>query len=972
MNIQNIEKLHSNIAEAVKWVERNDISPNERREALRKLKKARRDSRTILRSIRERPAAATYGESQMGKSYLIEHLLSVDGERFKITDPGTGIEYDYLVEINPFGGGGESTGIVSRFTIENVSDHREFPIKIKLLSVKDIVLFLMDSYFQDISNHDYVPDIESINAKIKQVCLHHVQQDYSQAYLDEDDILEIYDYVNEHFQTGNIIINHFKRSEFWNEVSGRIKHFQPESWVHIFSLIWGENQYFNAQFSQLIEELKNLNFASAVFTNFETILNKYGTLLHVNRIKELNGSPVTEDCQTIGDYKEHCSIMYFSNGAAIQKTIKKSVLSAISKELVIKVDERLLNSKSFLKQTDLLDFPGARSRLGRNESDITKLNISETILRGKVAYIFNKYSAERLITLLLIVHKNFMRSVAYLPILINQWVQNYIGKDAAARTYTLSNTKVPPLFFIFTFFNAELEFKNINDRRDNLESRWILRFQTVLENELAEINEYDWLKSWTLKQPLFSNIYFLRSYDYSNKTFRGYNINKTETGYADLESTVFSSMEDFQSELKSSFLNFEFVKKHFPNPSEIWDEAATLNKNGSAYIIRSLNATDSEETRQRSYAASIHQIRADVSNAIMPFFEDGDADAIINREVTKVLDLQGYLNALISDRNDPFFFGDFISSMMVSEADVFNFFKEKFEDLNTTRAASVDRYLYFRTRSPRLMKAQSREEKLNILKEDYKKDSVEETVKYFENMGMDLDVLFDMNRHTIKSASIQLAEDLKNYWFVKHLGIREDERGNLIAAELPGKFKKIMDYGLGEDYLRMILQNLALRFNRMGIENDISDDLSEFVDNERAPNILELISDNGRIRINNFINNFGWEKYNEDAKANLARIVQSQNRDTLTLPRIPEVSHPNEDALTESLTAMQQYANAAPMDQITNLDSIPIVANTKRWIDFMQMSFLVDCETGKRDPEQNRLLGEIISGIRINETGSLN
>lgn len=962
MNIDNIHHLYKNISEAVKWVERNDISTNEKKEALKKLKKNRRDCRTVHRSIQERPAAATYGESQVGKSYLIEHLLSVEGGRFTIKDPGTGREYEYLVEINPLGGGGESTGIVSRFTIEEVSIDHRYPIKVKLLSAKDIILFLMDSYFQDISNHDYVPDIEQINTKVKQIAQQYSDINFIQDYLDEDDIMEIYDYVNEHFQTGNIIVNHLKRSDFWETLSTNIKHMQTNTWVHVFSLVWGENKIINIQFSRLISELENLNFVSELFTNFEAVLNSKGTLLHVNRVKELNGKSIIEEGVRSEDYRDDCMISYVSKGAQVEKNIKKSILSTIAKELVFKADSELQHTKTFLKQTDLLDFPGARSRLEQNESDISELNFSEAILRGKVAYIFNKYSSERLITLLLIVHKNFQRTVAYLPILINNWIQNYIGYDESSRAYTLKQNNIPPLFFIYTFFNVDLGFNSIHDRQDNLENRWVFRFQTIL-NELVDTKNFNWLKQWTTNQPFFNNIYFLRSFDFSDKIYKGYSLSKKETGYAELESNIFSTMKEFQSELKRSFLNFPFVKDHFSKPEETWDEAASINKNGSEYIIRSLNQTDSETTRKLSYTSSIAKLKKDTIDIMSNFFEDGDADKIIDRKVTEVLNLQGYLNALISDRNNPFFFGDFIEALMLSEADVFNFFREQFENLDLVKATNIDRYLYFRTRSPRLLKVNTRDEKLIILKDDYKKDSIEETIRYFESIGLDLDVLFDMNRNTIKSASIKLSEDLKGYWFLHHLGMKEDEKGNLVQSELPESLNKFKAYGLDEDHIRLVLQNLAHRFNQIGILNDISDDLSEFVDNERAPNILELISDNGRARINNFINNFGWDKYNEDAKANLSRIVQSQNRDTLVLPRIPAISTPNEEGIMAALIASQQYALSAPVDQIKSIDAVPIVANTKRWIDFMQMSFLVDCETGKRDPEENRKLGIILDEI---------
>jgi len=324
MNLENIHNLYNNISEAISWVERNNLSSNEKKSALKKLKKTRRDCRIIYKSIQERPAAATYGESQVGKSYLIEHLLSVEGGRFTINDPGTGREYEYLVEINPLGGGGESTGIVSRYTIEEVSSDNRYPIKIKLLSPKDIILFFMDSYFQDIANHDYVPDIEQINNKIKQVIQQYSDKSFSQSNLEEDDIMEIFDYLNDQFQTGNIIVNHLKRSDFWGDLSVNIKHLQADAWVYAFSLVWGENKIINNQFSRLIAELKNLNFASNVYTNFEAVLNKKGTLLHVNRVKELNGKAIIEEGVRHEDYREDCMILYNPNGNPIEKNIKKT------------------------------------------------------------------------------------------------------------------------------------------------------------------------------------------------------------------------------------------------------------------------------------------------------------------------------------------------------------------------------------------------------------------------------------------------------------------------------------------------------------------------------------------------------------------------------------------------------------------------------------------------------------------------
>ena len=48
------------------------------------------------------PAAAMYGESQAGKSYLVSALLSSKGNPFKVMD-GAGNEFDFKAQINPAG-----------------------------------------------------------------------------------------------------------------------------------------------------------------------------------------------------------------------------------------------------------------------------------------------------------------------------------------------------------------------------------------------------------------------------------------------------------------------------------------------------------------------------------------------------------------------------------------------------------------------------------------------------------------------------------------------------------------------------------------------------------------------------------------------------------------------------------------------------------------------------------------------------
>ena len=83
--------------------------------AYRNLVNYRRKLNKKKYALEENPAAAIYGASQMGKSYLVSNLLSEKGAPFTVID-GEGKSYVFLDEINPEGKKKEATSIVTRFS----------------------------------------------------------------------------------------------------------------------------------------------------------------------------------------------------------------------------------------------------------------------------------------------------------------------------------------------------------------------------------------------------------------------------------------------------------------------------------------------------------------------------------------------------------------------------------------------------------------------------------------------------------------------------------------------------------------------------------------------------------------------------------------------------------------------------------------------------------------------------------------
>lgn len=101
--------------------------------------------------------------------------------------------------------------------------------------------------------------------------------------------------------------------------------------------------------------------------------------------------------------------------------IERAELAALISELHIQLAEQ---PHPFFESTDLLDFPGARSRQPLPRELLgSKTARSENFLRGKVAYLFERYSAERELSAMLLCVGPSNQEVVGLGELIERWVE---------------------------------------------------------------------------------------------------------------------------------------------------------------------------------------------------------------------------------------------------------------------------------------------------------------------------------------------------------------------------------------------------------------------------------------------------------------------------------------------------------------------------------------------------------------------
>ncbi len=932
-----LEKLE----QSIEWVKLN-LKGEKMKETYSKLIDSRRKLNNIKFALMENPAAAMYGESQVGKSYLGSGLLSTPGTPFEVIDPN-GKKYNFIKEINPIGKGTESTSLITRFSLNCKSLNDEYPVKIKLLSVSDMVLLLCDTYYNDIKAHKFL-NTEELNEEIRKLEESVVDKNTNQNIITEDDILEIRDYFKNQLKSKSPFI---EGSLYFDKVSLIISRFETHEWVTVFSILWNRNRYFSDLFNELLHKYKEIDFVTELYVPYSTVLRDFGTLLDVDRINELSG--IFRNAES--NFKPDTSIIYFDKkGGEKVKTIEKSYLCAMSAEVVFKLPVELQSSKPFLEKTDLLDFPGARARWENYEDDITPELMPQMFLRGKVAYLFNKYSTKHLINTLLFCHHNIKSEVKYLPELLNRWIGNFVGDSPEARQKFINSSLVPPLFIIGTKFNLDLKYDQHDTRNnpDSLNNRWAQRFNKALEVDVINIETYEWLNNWSSNQVNFQNIYLLRDYYYSsedqNQIYRGYISEKKE-----LEEIIPAEYPEFRNDLRESFLQYEFVKKHFEAPEMIWDKVANMNQDGTDLIIEKLSiaAENINPARKEKFIFELNDISKQVISELDKHYHSGNTDEMLQ----KAKETAGVIQQKIQIQNgrDPFFFAKLMQLLVINEAEIYSLYHDKIHSLELTQNVNIEEYNGLRLSNPELSSTNDFETNVAVLQKKYEYTSAAKCKEAFANEGIDLHELFYGNKYRMLNYSDSLALALKNYWF-------EDC--------LKGKnFKGLCDL-LFESNAINLIGMFKKQYEKLHIGNKIAERLLKYangIDNSAA--VQEMIADMSAEIINKFVTTVGYVYFSEENIREME--IANTNHDLGIKLNHDYLAYDNfstQDVvkLFDVLDQFRDLMNQNPLNHEI-LKNVPSYSNFKKWNDLLKVGFVSVCKIPNYDIPANERLEQIMT-----------
>ncbi len=787
---------------ATAWLQQNLEDKEKAKNQIFELKHLKREARNIEGVVGKKPTLGVFGASQVGKSFFMKELFKNSEDNGFYIKFDNNPPIDFIEEINP-SRKVEASGIVTRLTIndENSTGY-PMPIKLELLKQIDIALILVDSYIADIEDKSSLDEYEyeDISKILKGVSSSIGTQEIDG--MSELDIIDFKEYLNNYIDKDKAKVPHLiNKFQFWMDLVYLLPRIPYDERYRVFEIFWGKIPIFTELFRVLSKHLHNLNFSQFAFTGTDALMPKavkggsvantildVGTIMDIFRSEKLQPlSVILEDNQSV--------------------KIERGILTMLTKEVELKVDERALENKnrSFLKDIAVLDFPGARTRnnlhvskllsiesLNENRFDEDENLLYINLVRGKVSFLFNHYNDKNEITSLLYTQKNSNQEVHELPKMIDKWVRKTHGETSNDRDIAKNN-----LFIMFTFFNIDLTEEG---KREFLGGTWTSRFKENVEEFIGQklINS-NWIEEWE-SQRKFKNFFFIRDPN------RAYSPNFTrdkrgnETGYSD-------DYIDLMRDKKESFLENEFVQKYLENPSEIWEKSATPNNTGTEYLIEKLSPLTTEERKREQLRYMGQKIKTKMLKILKPHHIGGDIEQDLEEAQERVDD--------IFEGVDPHYFGNYLDSIILDE--------------------NLAGTIFYKLKHPTLEEIDKNRQGSLVV-----------------NRGRLKDRLFGSRRKGKKSRDKETSSEV-DIFYDKLINAFFDELKNRAVSD--NILKRVNISLISHEYISKELLDSMLR---LGLKKYFKEKMDSYIKDYIAnTNLIELISKETTKIINNFILSFG-------------------------------------------------------------------------------------------------------------------
>lgn len=556
-------------------------------------------------------AAAVYGPSQVGKSLFMGQVLRPHDEAYsplgrdeQYGEPAYYRHLSFDNDLNPQSGSNEATALVTRFTTKDrmaAGVAPEYPVMVRALTRAEWLRVLARGFHVECQTPEHPwqdAALEALFEELSRTC--------SAAEIDRRwrmDLLDAYAYMRSVDRRG------FPAKEaLFNGLMTRYP-LSEEGYVAVAAALfwakWPSLTHLFTRINHFLEKLASPEHDPALLIHWAGVrflLDSQRSKFHERRTSKVFSRVEWREfrlCQRDGWY----ALDYQPGRADGNEDLE--VIQAAMLELVLPILPHRLNEdwRKVIEQMDFLDVPGMRAgRQGADQGKRTSANTvdeqMEIVKRGKVAYLFERYTEELQIqTLLLLSRGGNLEVTSQMKHHIDEWGKARYGEKTWP---TKVRDEVPALFLGMS--GIDEEFRNREEYAEKgLYDQRLRQLVDALGTVMSDFG--------ATSRP-FTNVYPIRypgTWDTNGEQRRRNDPEKWNRA-------------------KKAFLASEMVAAYVRSPGERWDAAMQDGDGGLSLISAGIRGVTSAEEKQNQLQKNIEEIEGRLLQLGRGWIVDPDAN----------------------------------------------------------------------------------------------------------------------------------------------------------------------------------------------------------------------------------------------------------------------------------------------------------------------------------------------------------
>jgi len=554
----------------------------------------RRLASNLYTSAKVPVAAAVYGPSQVGKSLFMGQVLRPHSDAYsplgrdeQYGPPAYYHDLSFDNDLNPQAGSHEATALVTRFTTKDrlaAGVSPEYPVMVRALTRAEWLRVLARGFHVECQT----PDQSWQQSQLEEL-FERLGRDYPAQAVDRQwrmDLLDAFSYMRNvdprGFPAREAILSGLMARHPLSE-DGYIAAAAALFWDN-----WASLTQLFVRIHSFLERLSSPEHDPAILSGWAGVrflLDSQRARVHERRTSKCFARVDWGDFQ-LRERDGWCVLEYLPESAG--GTEELETIQAGMLELVIPVLPHRLNDewRKVIEQMDFLDIPGMRAgrqgaEQGKRTSADTLDEQMEIVKRGKVAYLFERYTEELQIQTLLLLSRGVNLEVtAQMKYHIDKWGRARYGE----KTWPAKvRDEVPALFLGLT--GIDEEFRNREEYAPKM----------IYESRLSQLVDAlgSVMTDFGGKGKRFTNVYPIR--------YPG----TWDTNQAQRE----ESAPEKWSCARKAFLEAEMVMTYVRSAEQRWDTAMRDDDGGLSLISAGIRAVTTAEDKQNQLQREILEVQ---------------------------------------------------------------------------------------------------------------------------------------------------------------------------------------------------------------------------------------------------------------------------------------------------------------------------------------------------------------------------